>query len=161
MNALLLGLGNDIKRDDVVGLEVTEALAECFGDDLDVETYTSGRLMLIQELSGYDHVFLVDAIKTDDGTPGDYYEFSPSEVEPGDESGGLATHNVGLGTLQTLGEAMGQSMPSITIFAIEVENPFEYGEGMTDAVSEAVPTLIEEIGDDIETALGAAVVASA
>ncbi|WEL18839.1 MULTISPECIES: hydrogenase maturation protease [unclassified Halorhabdus] len=155
MNALLLGLGNDIKRDDVVGLDVTEALGERFGDRLDVETYTSGRLMLIQELSGYDRVFLVDAIKTDGGTPGDYYEFSPSEVEPGDDSGGLATHNVGLGTLQTLGEAMGQSMPEITIFAIEVENPFEYGEGMTDAVSEAVPALVDEIGDDIEKALAA------
>mgnify|MGYP000120861374 CR=1 FL=1 len=155
MDALLLGLGNDIKRDDVVGLEVTEALEERFGDELDVETYTSGRLMLIQELSGYDRVFLVDAIKTDGGTPGDYYEFSPSEVEPGDDSGGLATHNVGLGTLQTLGEAMGQSMPAITIFAIEVESPFEYGEGMTDAVSEAVPDLIEEIGEDIEATLPA------
>ena len=155
MNALLLGLGNDIKRDDVVGLEVTEALGERFGDELDVETYPSGRLMLIQELSGYDRVFLVDAIKTDGGTPGDYYECSPSEVEPSDDSGGLATHDVGLGTLQTLGEAMGQSMPEITIFAIEVENPFEYGEGMTDAVETAVPDLIEEIGDDIEAALAA------
>ncbi|WP_181685079.1 hydrogenase maturation protease [Halorhabdus salina] len=161
MDALLLGLGNDIKRDDVVGLEVTDALADRFDDDIDVETYTSGRLMLIQELSGYDQVFLVDAIKTDGGTPGEYYEFSPSEVEPGDDSGGLATHNVGLGTLQTLGEAMGQSMPEITIFAIEVENPFEYGEGMTDAVSEAVPTLIQEIGDDIEATLDASVAASA
>lgn len=158
MDTLVLGVGNDIKRDDAVGLRLVEA----FEERLDVpgatfETMTSGRLMLIDELSGYDRVVIVDSIKTADGTPGDWYAFDPQDVEPEKESGGLATHNVGLGTLTTLGEAMGESMPEITIYAIEVADPFEYGEGITEAVASALPDLIEEIGAEIESELAVAV----
>jgi hydrogenase maturation protease len=154
MDTLVLGIGNEIKRDDVVGLDVVETLEERLDlPDVEFGTMTSGRLMLIEELSGYDRVFLVDSIVTEEGTPGDWYVFDPQAVEPDKESGGLATHNVGLGTLTTLGEAMGESMPDITIFAIEVADPFEYAEGMTDAVSEALPGLIDDIGDELEAEL--------
>ncbi|MCU4717502.1 hydrogenase maturation protease [Halapricum hydrolyticum] len=151
MDTLVLGIGNEIKRDDVVGLEVVDALQSRLDrPGVTFETMNSGRLMLIDELSGHDRVCIIDSIVTEDGDPGDWYVFDPQAVEPDKESGGLATHNVGLGTLTTLGEAMGESMPEITIYAIEVADPFEYGEGMTEAVSEAVPRLIEEIGDEIE-----------
>ncbi|MFB6151163.1 MAG: hydrogenase maturation protease [Haloarculaceae archaeon] len=155
MSDLVLGIGNDIKRDDAVGLRLTEDLeARVDAPDVDFRTMTSGRIMLIDEMSGYDRVFIVDSIKTEGGTPGDWYRFCPDEVEPGDESGGLATHNVGLGTLTTLGEAMGESMPEVTIFAVEVAEPFEYGEEMTDAVAEALPGLVEAIGAELADELG-------
>lgn len=154
MDVLVLGVGNDIKRDDAVGLRVTEQLeTRLEADRVDVRTMTSGRLMLIEEMSGYDRVFIVDSVKTEGGAPGDWYAFDPEQVEPEKESGGLATHNVGLGTLITLGEAMGEAMPEVTIYAIEVTDPFSYGEGMTDAVAAAVPRLVDEIHDEIEAEL--------
>jgi len=154
MDTLVLGIGNEIKRDDVVGLEVVDALeARLDSPDIAFETMNSGRLMLIDELSGHDRVCIIDSIVTEDGEPGDWYVFDPQAVEPDKESGGLATHNVGLGTLTTLGEAMGESMPAITIYAIEVADPFEYGEGMTDPVREALPGLIDSIGEEIERQL--------
>jgi len=157
MDTLVLGIGNEIKRDDIVGLEVVAALeARLDSPDVAFETMNSGRLMLIDELSGHDRVCIVDSIVTEDGEPGDWYVFDPQAVEPDKESGGLATHNVGLGTLTTLGEAMGESMPEITIYAIEVADPFEYGEGMTDPVREALPDLIDDIGEEIERQLLAA-----
>ncbi|QSG13963.1 hydrogenase maturation protease [Halapricum desulfuricans] len=157
MDTLVLGIGNEIKRDDIVGLEVVAALeTRLDSPDVAFETMNSGRLMLIDELSGHDQVCIVDSIVTEDGEPGDWYVFDPQAVEPDKESGGLATHNVGLGTLTTLGEAMGESMPGITIYAIEVADPFEYGEGMTDPVREALPDLIDDIGEEIERQLLAA-----
>jgi hydrogenase maturation protease len=159
MNALVLGVGNDIKRDDAVGLRVTEALerrrkSDGSGDvGLDFRTMTSGRIMLVDELRGYDRAFLIDAIKTESGEAGDWYRFDPEDVEPDEESSGLATHDVGLGTLTRLGEAMGESMPEITIFAIEAPEPFAYGDEMTDAMAEAVPDLVEAIDAAIDEEL--------
>jgi hydrogenase maturation protease len=160
MNALVLGVGNDIKRDDAVGLRVTEALerrrtadAGDEADGLDFRTMTSGRIMLVDELRGYDRAFLIDAIKTESGEAGDWYRFDPEDVEPDEESSGLATHDVGLGTLTRLGEAMGESMPEITIFAIEAPEPFAYGEEMTEAMAEAVPELVETIDAAIDDEL--------
>lgn len=152
MDALVIGLGNDIKRDDVVGLRVTEGIEAQFPDlDVEFRTFTSGRIMLIDEIKGYDKVFVVDSIKTEGGTPGDWYRFTPAEVESG--SGVFATHNVSLGTLTTLGESIGEKMPEIVIFAIEVEDPFEFAEGMTEHVERAVPELISAIGDAIRDEL--------
>ena len=160
MNALVLGVGNDIKRDDAVGLRVTEALERRRGADdgggadaLDFRTMTSGRIMLVEELRGYDRAFLIDAIKTESGEAGDWYRFDPEDVEPDEESSGLATHDVGLGTLTRLGEAMGESMPEITIFAIEAPEPFSYGTEMTEAMAEAVPELVESIDRAIDEEL--------
>jgi hydrogenase maturation protease len=109
--------------------------------------------MLVDELRGYDRAFLIDAIKTESGEAGDWYRFDPEDVEPDEESSGLATHDVGLGTLTRLGEAMGESMPEITIFAIEAPEPFAYGEEMTEAMAEAVPELVETIDAAIDDEL--------
>lgn len=161
MNALVLGVGNGIKRDDAVGLRITEALErrrkEKHGDGagLDYRTMTSGRIMLVEELRGYNRAFLIDAIKTEAGDAGDWYRFEPEDVEPDEESSGLATHDVGLGTLTRLGEAMGESMPEVTIFAIEAPEPFAYGDEMTDAMADAVPDLVEAIDLAIDDELSA------
>jgi|GEM_PF-2301348 len=145
-DVLVLGVGNDIKRDDAVGLLVADRLAETLdAPGVAVRAMTSGRIMLIEELSGYEAVYLVDSVVTTHGTPGDWYVLDPEDVEPAAESGGVATHNVGLGTLRTLGEAMGESMPAMTIFAIEVADPFEYGEELTAAMREALPSVVEAI----------------
>ncbi|AWB26440.1 hydrogenase maturation protease [Halococcoides cellulosivorans] len=152
---LIVGIGNEIKRDDVVGLEVTDRIAEAYDLDAEIRTMTSGRLMLIDELSGHDRAILIDAVATEDGTPGEWYQFDPATVEP-DSGGGVATHNVGLETLTTLGEAMGESMPEVTIYAIEVADPFTYEEGMTDPVAARVDDLVSEIGDAISEELAAA-----
>ncbi len=149
---LVLGIGNDIKRDDVVGLRVVEALEERFEDDrVAFETMTSGRIMLIDELAGHDRVFIVDSIKTDGGTPGDWYVVDPEELEG--DTGFLATHNVGFKTLRQLGESIGEHMPEVTVYAIEVEDPFAFAEGMTDAVAAAVPQLVEEIEAELRAEL--------
>jgi hydrogenase maturation protease len=160
MNALVLGVGNDIKRDDAIGLRVTEAIDRRWNDHedrdhdaVDFRTMTSGRIALVEELSGYDRAVLVDAIKTESGTPGDWYRLDPEAVEPDDENGGLATHDVGLGTLTRIGEAMGESMPEITIFAIEAAEPFSYGEEMTDAMVDAFPDLVDAIDAAIDEEL--------
>ncbi|MFT4890579.1 MAG: hydrogenase maturation protease [Halobacteriales archaeon] len=154
MNALVLGVGNDIKRDDAVGLRVTETLERRREDDaLDFRTMTSGRIMLVEELRGYDRAFLIDAIKTESGDAGDWYRLEPGDVEPDEDSSGMATHDVGLGTLTRLGEAMGESMPEVTIFAIEAPEPFAFGDEMTEAMAETVPDLVDAIDAVIDEEL--------
>jgi hydrogenase maturation protease len=150
---LVLGIGNHIKRDDVVGLEVVDALEQRFEDDeVAFETMTSGRIMLIDELAGHDRVFIVDSIKTDSGTPGDWYVLDPEELEG--DSGFLATHNVGFRTLRQLGESIGERMPQVVVYAIEVEDPFAFQEGMTDVVATALPDLVDDIEAELRAELG-------
>ena len=151
MKTLVLGIGNNIKKDDAVGLEILDLISSQKIDkeyNIDFKTSISGRIFLINEIEGYDNVYLIDSIKTDQGNIGDWYSLDPEDVE--EESGFFASHNINLGMMKDIGESMGHNMPEIKIIAIEVKNPFEFGEELTEEVQEVIKPLSNEIKEYIE-----------
>ncbi|MFP4005365.1 MAG: hydrogenase maturation protease [Candidatus Hadarchaeia archaeon] len=148
MKTLVLGLGNEIKKDDAVGPILVRKLSEKLDDeDMDFKTSASGRILLLDEIRGYDRVFLIDSIKTEEGKPGVLYYLEPDDLDQ--ESGLFASHNVGLRTMKQIGSSLGMKMPEIKIIAVEVENPFEFEEGLTESLQNRLPDLIEEIRETI------------
>ncbi len=151
MEILVLGIGNNIKKDDAIGLKIVEKIKPKIRTktaEIDFKTSISGRILLIDEIEGYDKVFLIDSIKTDNGEIGDWYSLNPEDIEK--ESGFFASHNINLGMMKEIGETMGQNMPQIKIIAIEVENPFEFGENLTKKVKNQLKPLTEEIAEHIQ-----------
>lgn len=151
MEILVLGIGNNIKKDDAIGLKIVEKIKPKIRTkkaEIDFKTSISGRILLIDEIEDYDKVFLIDSIKTDNGEIGDWYSLNPEDIEK--ESGFFASHNINLGMMKEIGETMGQNMPQIKIIAIEVENPFEFGENLTKKVKNQLKPLTEEIAEHIQ-----------
>lgn len=151
LKILVIGIGNEIKSDDAVGLEIVESISQdlkTLDKDINFKTSISGRIFLLDEIKGYDKVFLVDSIKTEDGSPGDWYILDPSDIES--ESGFFASHNINLGMMEEIGDFMGEDMPEISIYAVEVQNPFEFGEELTNEMQEEIKTVKEEIQESIE-----------
>src|SRR5664280_98834 len=73
MKTLLIGLGNPILVDDGVGWVVAEQVRSALShpaagipdpQTVDVDTASLGGLSLMERLTGYEHVILVDAIFT-------------------------------------------------------------------------------------------------
>ena len=75
MKTLILGLGNPILSDDSVGFRVVQGLRANFScPDLTLmESSTSG-LGLLDLITGYDKVIIIDAIKTGSGQAGEIYK---------------------------------------------------------------------------------------
>ena len=153
MKGLVLGLGNDILSDDGVGLVVTRRLRESFKDaeHIDfIETNEMG-LSLLDFLEGYDWAVIVDSIITGEKDPGTLYVFDrdtfihPRAVNP---------HHMGLDEILDMAEKMNISMPSVLqVVAMEVKDPFSFGEELTPEVEKAVPRFISEIRAIIENIL--------
>jgi hydrogenase maturation protease len=142
---LLLGLGNDILTDDAVGLHVAHALKrELAGHaSIDVRETTEMGLALLDFITGYREVVIVDSIQTGKAAPGYLHELDAVALN---QLTGRTPHFVGVGETLALGRQLGLAMPEqVRIFAIEVEDPFTLGTALTATLQAALPGIVERI----------------
>lgn len=142
MKTLILGLGNPIRCDDGVGNQVAQLLAkEINNPEVTVtETNVSG-LGLLDFISNYERVIIIDAIQTPQGKVGQVYRLSLSDLATPHYSYG--THNIDLATTLELGAKLGLALPrEIIIFAVEVADVTTFSEECTPEVERAIPQVI-------------------
>ena len=148
---LVLGLGNPILSDDGAGCRVAAALKEK-ENTLDVEVMEAGiaNLDLIDLLSGYEKVIIIDAIQTKRGKPGKIYRFGPNALANTRHAGN--PHAINIATAIELGKKLKIKMPQeIIIFAIEAEDVNSFSEECTPAVSKAVPECVDMVMRELES----------
>jgi len=163
---LVLCLGNDILRDDGVGWAIADALEQSSsesrvppfdsaqggpealeGPSLEprvvVKRSALSGFYLLDELTGWDRVLVVDAVRTGRHPPGTVLSF-PFEALGTDE--GPSPHAAGLPTVIRLGRQSGVPLPSwIHVVAIEGDDMDSFVEGLTPAVEAAVPDAVAVI----------------
>ena len=142
---LVLGLGNYILTDDAIGLRVVRAVRDQLGSGEGIEVVESEEmgLSLLDHIVGYGELVIVDAIQTGSEPPGFVHELD-GETLPSRRVG--APHFLGVGDTLALGRLLGLPMPErVTIFALEVADPFTLGTGLTSAVQEALLPAAERI----------------
>ena len=142
---LLLGLGNDILTDDAVGLLVVRELQrELAGHpSLDFRETTEMGLALLDYITGYHAVVIVDSIQTGKAAPGSLHEVDAATLT---RLTGRTPHFVGVSETLALGNQLGLAMPAqVIIFAIEVGDPFTVGTSLTPALQAALPGVVGRI----------------
>ena len=142
---LLLGLGNSILKDDAVGLRVVRALGERLTqEEVHVEESSFANIDLLNFISAYDRLIIVDSIKTEGGKPGDLYRMDLDDLHSTLHLS--CPHDINLATALELGKRLGMHIPGeIGIYAIEVEDNQTFSESCSPLVEEAIPRIIEEI----------------
>ena len=142
---LLLGLGNDILTDDAIGLHVVHELQrELAGHpSIDFRETTEMGLALLDFITGYRAVALVDSIQTGKAAPGFLHELDATALN---QLTGRTPHFVGVSETLALGRQLELAMPEqVRIFAVEVEDPFTLGTALTPALQAALPGLVARI----------------
>jgi len=149
---LILGLGNPILCDDGVGYQVAMALKEKLDmPDVDIEEAGIAGLDLLDMITGYERVIIIDAIQTEKGKPGRIYRLGPDLLSSTRHSG--TPHDVNIGTALELGKKLKLKLPrEITIFAIEVEDVTSFSEVCTPGVKKAVPRCVAMVIQELQIA---------
>ena len=149
---LVLGLGNPILTDDGVGIHVARAAAGRIQQTGVVCAEASvGGLRLLDILTGYERVILVDAIHTPGGRPGDITLLHPNDLRASLHSG--STHDLSLPGALALGRRLGLALPddqAVVIVAVEAEDVLTFGESCTPAVAAAIPRAAEMVLDWVQ-----------
>ncbi|HET6445160.1 MAG TPA: hydrogenase maturation protease [candidate division Zixibacteria bacterium] len=152
MKTLVVGLGNPILTDDGVGVkvayEVEQAVLATSRDDIDVIEASAGGLRLMEMMIGYDRLVLIDAFSSSNGhQPGRIHQLTFDdlrEISPTQHS--TCAHDTSFVTAIEMGRTIGLKLPTmISIYGIEVENLYEFGDEPTPAVAAAIPEAVAAV----------------
>ena len=141
---LLLALGNDIIGDDAVALVAARALKESLGDDLNVDVLESAEsgLALLDILTPYNRVLLLDSIEAGDLPAGTVQEFSREDFH---KVLGPSPHYAGLPEVIALADKLGIDFPSeLRVLAIKIDIQEEFRQGLSDDILQALPNYINQ-----------------
>ena len=147
MKTLVLGIGNPILRDDGVGIYVANAAEAAYDKgDVDFCEASVGGLRLLNVITGYERVIMVDAIMMRDGRPGDIYRMGPNELCASLHAD--CSHDMSLPLALALGRKLGMVLPddeNFVILAVQVEDVINFGEECTPEVEAAIPRAVEQL----------------
>lgn len=97
----------------------------------------------MERLVGYDRAVLVDAIQTRDGLPGALYRLSLDDLPTLHAD---SVHDASLKAALALGRQLGADLPEeLAIFAIEVLDPWTFGETLSPGVQSGVVPAAEAV----------------
>ncbi len=153
--SLILGVGNPLRRDDGVGVEIIRRLTKNFSDGrLSVSTDlmdggTDG-LALLEYIKGYKKVTLIDAVEMG-VDPGIIKVFTPEEAILHIGTDSLSTHGFGIAEFIRFAREL-NILPECTIIGIQPED-IGYGEELSYPVQSGIEKVISIILNAADTAL--------
>jgi hydrogenase maturation protease len=153
MNTRIIGLGNSILTDDGVGIYAAREVGRRLADraaNIDVVESEVGGFALMELMTGWRHVILLDSIQFEGLEPGTVVRIDPEDLHTSLRIRSI--HDVDLPTALELGRRLGLDMPTrLTIFGIQAQDACTFGESLTEAaergLNQAVDLVLNEIQD--------------
>jgi hydrogenase maturation protease len=145
MDILVLGVGNPVLTDDAVGFRVARLIKEAKPELTEIETAEAG-LTLLELITGYERVIIIDSVKTGHGKPGTLHQFTLDQIDPSWNF--CSTHGIDIRMAFELGRKLDYKLPAkISIYGIEVEDNKNFGEKCTEKVEHSIPQIARKIVD--------------
>jgi hydrogenase maturation protease len=144
---VVIGVGNDYRRDDGFGPAVVAALAGRQADDprlaeVDLRVSDGEPTRLIDLWTGADLAVVVDAVLDDGRHAGDRHELSLDALDQLADGHSARSHGISLGSTVALGQALGRLPRRLVVLAVS-GTEFGFGQGLTPPVAAAVPAVVE------------------
>lgn len=153
MKTLVLGIGNPILGDDGIGFHIAQELArEIKDENIEVKDTSVNGLNLLELITGYDKLIVIDAIMTEDEKVGEIYKLKPENIgEPACST--TLLHHLNLNTMIEIGKKLfPKEMPEeVIVFAIGTQQVTKVTEEMTGKVKEAIPKIVSLVLEEISS----------
>jgi len=150
IKTLVIGLGNPILGDDGVGWRVAEEIARrtVHMPHVEVDCVALGGLSLMERLTGYQRVILIDSIFTGQNPLGAVNSFSLTALPDLSSGHTTAVHDTSLRNALAAGRSMDIPLPldeEVLIVAIEARDVYDFSECLSAEVESAVPQAVEAV----------------
>lgn len=133
---LVLGLGNEMLKDDAVGIRVAEKLQGNLPEGVEVRSTSAFGLSLLDELIGRKRVLVIDSYVPEEFVGSEIQECNLDDVG---EAMSTSPHFVGLGEIREVMRKLALGFPQeVRILAIPVSDPTTFSYEMTPAVAALV-----------------------
>lgn len=151
---LVIGIGNEFRGDDGVGLSIAQKLRAMAGLGARVVESSGGGTELMGLWAGAELAILIDAVHSG-GRPGSVFRYVlPDDEIPGAIFPRHSTHAFGVLEALELAATLGERPPRVIVYGIEGES-FATGAGLSGpvraAASEVVDMVVRDLFEDRNT----------
>ena len=143
---LILGLGNPILSDDSVGLKIVDEIEKllCRNENIDFCKVAISGITILDIISGYKHLVLVDVIKTGREEIGTLNKHDISDFK--DSIHLSSPHQLNFPSVIEFAKKTGIPIPvEIDLFTIEVEDIYTFSEECSPGIKKEIPEIAREI----------------
>ncbi len=144
---VLIGIGNQYRRDDGVGLAVIGALKARGLPNILITECTGDGTKLMEIWGTARKVILIDAVSSG-AKPGTIYRFDTLTQPFPAHFSFHSTHAFGVAEAIELARALDQLPPLLIVYAIEGKN-FTTGVGLSPEVENTVRKVVEQVRDEV------------
>ena len=142
-DVLLVGIGNEFRKDDGVGCYVVGKIMSRGGGRLAAKILAREGTDLIECWRGYGTVYVVDAAMSG-SEPGTVHRFEIPGQEIPKSVFRTSTHAFSLADVIHLAQTLDALPPKVIVYGIEAGS-FEHGSGLTEKVKSGADKLAEEL----------------
>jgi hydrogenase maturation protease len=142
--AVVIGVGNEYRRDDGVGPAVLAELSALDLDGLGDVAFVAcdgEPTQLFDAWSDVPLAVVIDAVMCTPSTPGRVHRTTLAGEIP---VSAASTHGLGIPEAVRLGQALDRVPGQLVVFAVEAAD-IGFGVGLTDAVAAAVPSVVQAV----------------
>jgi hydrogenase maturation protease len=149
MNTLVIGIGNEFRCDDGVGLSVARRIAEQHIPGVNVLEENGEGTTLMDRWNGADAVIIIDAVSSG-LPPGTLHRYDANTEDIPAQFFTGSTHSFGLGEAVQLSRVMHILPHHLIIYGIEGKH-FSDGIMLTQAVEQSAGKVVDTIVAEIES----------
>jgi len=145
----VMGVGNDLLRDEGIGVHVIKAMeGQQFADGVRIVNGWVAGIDLLQEIQNTDRLIIIDAI--DAGSrPGTVYRFRAEEVDVMINRHKTSLHQVDLFETLKLAKFLG-GYPETVIIGIQPRD-IVWGTELSPLLASLIPRILDVVRDEIRT----------
>jgi hydrogenase maturation protease len=149
-NILVIGIGNDHRGDDAVGLTVARRLKQQLPASVAIGEASGEGTALLEAWRKAALVILIDAVQSG-ATPGTIHRIDARAQSVPSNFFHYSTHAFGVAEAVELGRALGQLPPRLVIYGIEGET-FAAGVGLSAVVEKAAGEVTRRVIEELRAA---------
>jgi hydrogenase maturation protease len=145
---VVIGVGNEYRRDDGIGPAVVAELAHRGTLDGRLVLTDGEPTQLLDAWHGAELAVLIDAVRCEPADPGRIHRIT---VNPELSVGGASTHGLGVPEAIRLAQVLDRAPRRLVVYAVEAGD-LGFGVGLTEQVADVVPTLAQTVLDELHEA---------
>lgn len=144
---LVIGVGNDLRSDDGVGLAVARLVAERLPQGWTVMELSGEGTALMEAWESRSPVIVVDAVSSI-GSAGEIYRFEADKVTVPTKFFRYSSHLFGVAEAIELSRTLGSLPKQLTVFGVEGAS-WEPGETLTPVVADAAKRCADQVLEEM------------
>jgi len=145
---LVIGVGNEFRGDDAVGIWIARQLAQSTPPRVAVIEQRGEGADLMDAWEGMEMVLLIDAASSG-AKPGTIHRFAAHQAPLPAELFSFSSHAFGVAEAVEMSRLLGELPPRVLVYAIEGEN-FDLGASVSPAVTQAAEDILPQLLREIE-----------